>query len=348
MATTERILFAGIPEEDFRRIHVTALASLSVSYVAEIYVFIRVLLLIREDKRLRLKRFKIRHLLALNLSIADFMFNVPHGIDHIISLSQGYVLSNMPGCLTIAFFTSVGFMAIHIWAMVIAVYTLGLIVFQYEIPAGKYGWRLLLVGWGLPLLFVLITIRNIGAAKNDLFCFLTGSDANLYFKGIGIFLGWVSSAACYIAIIVKILLHASTYKKVAQWRSTIGTMLSNHGSDSAASDASGATAKTSMSKEEGTVADSNRTSMVAPKKQEKGGKGGEKEKKEKKEKGNNGGQLFYKASATLFITLMVYIITWLSDAVFTVFMFKQNGPPPAEITIWNVAVANLSGLTNGT
>ncbi|KAJ3089272.1 hypothetical protein HK102_006798, partial [Quaeritorhiza haematococci] len=244
------------------------------------------------------------HYLALNLAIADFLFNVPHAADHIWSIRNGFVLNDMTSCRVVGFFTAYGLQSIQAWAMVIAAYTASLILFQYEIPAGRFAWRILLVGWGVPLIYVLIPIRLYGASADDLYCYFVGRETNLYFKAMGLFVGWFFTSTCYVAIIIKILSHASTYKRMSSFRQSLtATVTGNNTVSGSNTNSVNGSAPSTLKRPGAGASDLKKPTINTQTKQEK---------------------LFYKASATLFLTCAVYIFTWLGAATAALSFFTTG------------------------
>ncbi|KAJ3050790.1 hypothetical protein HK102_012201 [Quaeritorhiza haematococci] len=145
-------------------------------------------------------------------------------------------------------------------------------------------------------------------------------------KAMGLFVGWFFTSTCYVAIIIKILSHASTYKRMSSLRQSLtATVTGNstaNGSHTASVDGS---APPSMKRPGTGASDVKKPTINTQNKQEK---------------------LFYKASATLFITCAVYIFTWLGAAT-AALSFFTTGRVSSDVFIWDVVTSNLGGATNG-
>ncbi|KAJ3081163.1 hypothetical protein HK102_002543, partial [Quaeritorhiza haematococci] len=326
MPSTERLQYAGATRDEWVTIHGSALVCIFISWLGAAFVFTKTFLIWREDRRNgQRSRLRPRHFLAVSLSIADFLFNVPHFADHMYSLVHGYVLPDLLGCQIKGFLTGFGLQSIQSWAMVIAAYTASLILFRYEIPLGRYCWRAHLVGWSIPLIYCLIPISQYGAEAGDWYCYFSGRETNLYFKALGIFTGYFFCSMCYVAIIAKVVGHALYMRRFPAMSSirsenSIGKS-SSHLSSQNTLTVSTPISPTSPSSLGGRQLTGKDSARFHPE------------------------QLFFKAGFQLFVTLMVYIFTWLGT-VTAATMFFSTGYVPPVVLLWDVITANLGGFTN--
>ena len=148
----------------FDLIHITALISLSVSFIC--CVIVLALIIVREAKVRSVQAFFKRPIgdrLVVYLAISILLFSASHTMDHAYMLA---VRGNPPdtACAAFGFFVNEFLVAEALIVLFTSINAFMLVVKETKVPLRKYDWNLLVTAFGAPLVpsVILASTKHFG------------------------------------------------------------------------------------------------------------------------------------------------------------------------------------------
>ncbi|KAJ3279043.1 hypothetical protein HK104_001827, partial [Borealophlyctis nickersoniae] len=221
-----RKLFDGVPESEWRAIHISSLVSIFFSILGEAYVFTHAYIFFHSKRRrnrlsglppsspLADRKSPVAVAFAAAIAFSDFVFSVHHGIDHLYSIVFGRVAEG-PLCRWFGFGSLWGVDSSALWSFALALYMTSLLLFGIKLDANPWWWwgSMITIAWVLPLIGNIVAVA-LGLVDNaGMFCMVSDRIGSLILKpGIFVFV-FCFISLCYVAIGVRLITHMRQNKK---------------------------------------------------------------------------------------------------------------------------------------
>ncbi|MES1907479.1 MAG: hypothetical protein MHM6MM_000589 [Cercozoa sp. M6MM] len=201
---SEEEQYAGLPKGSWLTIHSVALTVIILSMTGSSYIIFRTAKSVLASRAQ--SQFPVVGILPALLAVADFCFGLAHGLDHILSLSQGHVTTG-DACIALAFVTNIFLVAPAFISGYIAFFIWSVVVREKKPVVGAYYWRTLLWCFGGPLSLVLLQFI-VGQLGPELtWCGSKTHTGNILFQTLEMLANIVISSVLYMSIQRKLRKH---------------------------------------------------------------------------------------------------------------------------------------------
>ncbi|KAJ3387704.1 hypothetical protein HDU84_000583 [Entophlyctis sp. JEL0112] len=202
-------LYGGLPFNQWMSIHTCALIVIILSMCGSSNIIYLSVVAARKRTLDMTQKF------PLFISIADLLFGIFHGSDHVASLIQGRVTTG-PTCVFLGFGTVYSMNISPFWISSCAAYVFYFVTKNRSINFGRGDWGLHLFNWGIPFAINIIALAQGKFGPEGAWCGLP--DSLWAFNGLIISIGLGITAVCYALIFLKIsrIIKASNEAKTSE------------------------------------------------------------------------------------------------------------------------------------